>query len=142
MPYNDPEKQRAANREACRRYRAKNPEKTRQRQRRWRKANPEKARARVRRYRERNLGKDSDRSVRRRALKANAPQGDSAEAVAYAEILREGICELCGSHGPIEIDHIIPLSTGGEHGWENFAGLCQSCNSGKKDTSLLLHLLR
>lgn len=77
----------------------------------------------------------------RRALKANAPQGDSAEAATYEQILRQGICELCGVHGPLHVDHIEALSTSGEHGWENFSGLCQSCNSSKGTKPLLAHML-
>jgi len=97
----------------------------------WRAANPEKYRAHQR-----------PAASRYRGLKANAPQGDSVDAAAFAEMLRQGICELCGAHGPIHVDHIEALSTGGEHGWENFAGLCPSCNSGKHNASLLTHLLR
>jgi 5-methylcytosine-specific restriction endonuclease McrA len=78
---------------------------------------------------------------RRRAMKANAPQGDPADAATFSEILREGICELCGVKGPIHIDHIEPLSKGGEHGWENFAGLCVSCNSSKGPQLLLVSML-
>jgi 5-methylcytosine-specific restriction endonuclease McrA len=94
-----------------------------------------------REYARANADKRRNYESKRRALKANAPQGDPAEAAAYAEILREGICELCGAKGPIEIDHIDALSTGGEHGWENFAGLCKSCNSSKQDKSLLHHII-
>ena len=126
------------------------------RTRAWRKNNPERRRAGVkcwvinnitqvrmytRRWNEENASIKRAHCARRRALKASAPQGDPKEAAAFAEILREGICELCGSHGPIEIDHIVPLSTGGEHGWENFAGLCKSCNASKHAKPLLQHML-
>jgi 5-methylcytosine-specific restriction endonuclease McrA len=94
--------------------------------RRWRKENPEKERA---------------SKSRRRASRLGAIQGDPTDAAAYEQILRQGICELCGAKGPIHVDHIEALSTGGEHGWENFAGLCPSCNGSKHDKSLLLSML-
>jgi 5-methylcytosine-specific restriction endonuclease McrA len=128
-------------REAARHWSATNREKKNASAQRWRDKNPEKDRARKRVHRENNRNKYSAYEGRRRALKANAPQGNPTDAAAYYEILREGICEQCGSHGRIEIDHIEPLSKGGEHGWENFAGLCQSCNSSKGDKSMLMHML-
>lgn len=53
-------------------------------------------------------------------------------------------CQLCGIKTPItkrgtynndapELDHIIPLSKGGEHSYRNVQTLCRRCNSIKKD---------
>ena len=124
-----------------RHYHAKHRDKERAYQRQYCRDNRDAARERSRIWREKHPEMRAAAHARRRALKANAPQGDPQEAAAFAEILREGICELCGSHGPIEVDHIEALSTGGEHGSENFAGLCKSCNVSKHDKSLLTHLL-
>lgn len=131
-----------ARREYEKRWRDANPDKVREIRRQWITNNPDKYAAWLKRYRAENMAAYASRQALRRARKANAPHGDPHDAAAYSEILREGICELCGSTGPIHIDHIEALSIGGEHGWENFAGLCPSCNHSKNDEALLLHMLR
>ena len=42
-------------------------------------------------------------------------------------------CQLCGSQELLELDHIIPISKGGEDKEDNYQTLCQSCNRKKKD---------
>ncbi len=172
MPYKDPEKQRAFKRKWAREYRAKNPDKVAAINRAWdaehrmarcaaarlrrkmhgaalrelerhrRDSDIERARAKDRAKYARNPTAAKNRQRRRRAVKCGAVQGDAQEAADYESILRQRVYELCGSRGPIEVDHIEALSTGGEHGWENFAGLCRTCNARKHDASLLIHLLR
>lgn len=134
---NNPDKQRAAERQ----WTTDNRDKKREAGLRWREANRLGERLRVRQHNEDNIDQSRARRAKRRARKANAPQGSPIEAAAYEQILRSAPCELCGSKVPIHIDHIEPLSKGGEHGWENFAGLCQSCNSRKHDKPLLMHML-
>jgi 5-methylcytosine-specific restriction endonuclease McrA len=54
-------------------------------------------------------------------------------------------CRCCGAHTPWslrgsiepnapELDHIIPLSKGGEHSYANTQLLCRKCNQEKSDT--------
>ena len=49
-------------------------------------------------------------------------------------------CQLCGalaSEGAtLEIDHIVPISKGGNNDEENLQVLCRDCNSGKSDNLL------
>lgn len=40
-------------------------------------------------------------------------------------------CVLCGSTERLEIDHIVPLSKGGEHAESNVQPLCRGCNARK-----------
>jgi 5-methylcytosine-specific restriction endonuclease McrA len=40
-------------------------------------------------------------------------------------------CAACKNHGPLTVDHIVPLSRGGSDLIENIQPLCHSCNSGK-----------
>lgn len=60
---------------------------------------------------------------------------DPLTAEAWAEILREHNhrCRYCGSQTKLTVDHVIPLSKGGEHSRANVVPACQSCNSKKRD---------
>jgi len=40
-------------------------------------------------------------------------------------------CQLCGSVGPLSIDHVVPLSKGGSNSLSNLQALCCLCNSSK-----------
>lgn len=43
--------------------------------------------------------------------------------------VRDGhACVLCGSRGPLEVDHITPLLQGGAHTEANMRTLCRSCH--------------
>jgi 5-methylcytosine-specific restriction endonuclease McrA len=49
------------------------------------------------------------------------------------------ICAYCGAHPPqviLEVDHIIPVSTGGLNDIDNLITSCFACNRGKADKSL------
>lgn len=44
------------------------------------------------------------------------------------------VCQYCGSHPPsivLHVDHIVPVSAGGENVLENLITSCESCNLGK-----------
>ena len=46
---------------------------------------------------------------------------------------RDKICLRCGTDDALTIDHIEPISKGGENKLSNLQTLCKSCNSIKKD---------
>lgn len=50
-------------------------------------------------------------------------------------------CVYCGERKPLTMDHIIPVSKGGNHVKENIVPACHSCNAKKYNKSVLLQLL-
>jgi 5-methylcytosine-specific restriction endonuclease McrA len=43
-------------------------------------------------------------------------------------------CQYCGRGDlPLTVDHVIPISRGGEDTWENLVCACVSCNNRKSD---------
>jgi hypothetical protein len=46
----------------------------------------------------------------------------------------EGLCQHCGtSAGPMQYDHVIPYSMGGDNSVENIQLLCHRCNRAKSN---------
>lgn len=84
------------------------------------KANPEKART---------------RNARRRARLKDAV----TKQITPKEIKRlyQSSCFFCGSAGPVDIDHSIPLSRGGSHSIGNLLPLCDNCNSTKYNKTIM-----
>lgn len=66
--------------------------------------------------------------------------GKNDLACEFAEILRCDPCCYCGSQHE-HVDHIVPISQGGESSWDNLTSACQSCNNKKIDKPMLLFLL-
>lgn len=148
----DPEKIKAQSRA----WKAANPERTRELARQGRArhriaireqarnrakekywADPEAARAKQRAYRATKKGQSITRNanLRRRAL----PFDEMSEE--WVSILLGDPCSYCGAR-PVEIDHIEPISLGGDGGWENLCPACRTCNASKNDVRLLSYLDR
>lgn len=48
-------------------------------------------------------------------------------------------CQYCNKHFPektLTLDHVVPLSKGGGHHWENVVTACSSCNNKKGSMSV------
>lgn len=92
-----------------------NPElkaKKKERDRKWNKKNPESAR---------------ERSARRQALIADCEINDLTDQQ-IREILTTGQCANCGRIDKMHLDHIIPISRGGNNTKDNCQALCGPCN--------------
>jgi 5-methylcytosine-specific restriction endonuclease McrA len=61
-------------------------------------------------------------------------------ATRAAVMLRDAyVCQYCGEspgRANLTVDHVIPRSRGGKHGWENLVTACKRCNQ-KKGSYLL-----
>ena len=110
------------------RYRA-NPESGRESSRKWREQNPERAKevqrlANAKRRDKRRMYQ----AVREGRLKSASMAPIHADTL---EALRLSPCFACGSRERVEIDHIVPISRGGEHVDGNLMALCKRCNGSK-----------
>lgn len=56
---------------------------------------------------------------------------DVPEDIRVFVMERDGKCLCCGSKEDLSIDHVVPLSLGGDNSPENLQTLCKKCNSGK-----------
>jgi 5-methylcytosine-specific restriction endonuclease McrA len=150
MPYSDPEKRRAYQRDYIRRTAERHREQSKEAMRRWRANNPAARLARDRAYKLRHLdqvraGHKRHRqkypeqrwaiSQRRRARELGAA-GNFTTFEWRGLMVRFGHrCAYCGAQGPLQADHRIPLSRGGTHHIENILPACRSCNLRKGATS-------
>lgn len=67
--------------------------------------------------------------------------GKDREAADYVEtaVIRDP-CSYCGAPGGT-IDHIVPVTRGGDSRWDNLAAACAQCNAQKRNKSLLRFLV-
>jgi hypothetical protein len=135
-------------------WRLANPEKVKASHATWEKANPEKARTRGAKWAKENPEKrkasskassakwyrlypekDAVKSNRRRAAKyANTPISELLTSTEWLAILAEanGHCAYCGKQTEhLTLDHVIPLSKGGQHSANNVVPACGHCNDSK-----------
>jgi 5-methylcytosine-specific restriction endonuclease McrA len=122
---------REQKREYQRRYRQENPHKVAEGRRRYYEANRTKVLAYQRRYNEENPLKGQLRRATRRAQQCGAV----VIPFTVDDMLRNWEerdlygCAFCG--GPYEeIEHVMPLSRGGEHSLANIVPSCIKCNRG------------
>ena len=54
-----------------------------------------------------------------------------SEAYERADVLGDS-CLCCGTHDDLALDHVVPLSGGGDDTVYNLQTLCRSCNSRKQ----------
>jgi len=78
---------------------------------------------------------------KRRLRTANAKCTLTAAEWQYIKKLYKNRCVYCGEIKTLEMDHIIPISKGGDHTKENIVPACRSCNAKKGDRPVLLQLL-
>lgn len=143
-----------ANKDARKEYNKKwnkeNPDKAKASRDNWRSNNYDKALASSRNWRSRNL--DVAKQATKNWSRLNQDKRNAYENVRRAKMLSNGVyivsdkeitklytspCTYCGSLSDITIDHIVPISKGGNHSIGNLTSACKSCNSSKKDKLLI-----
>ena len=129
MPYANPQRAKEA---ALERY-YRNRKKRVAQMRAYYRRNPE-AWAR---WRKENPIKAALSNSRRRIAVREMNQQDRE----YFALLYKDPCSYCGGQ-MAEVDHIVPLSTGGGPDWENLTAACKSCNQSKNASSVLAFMLR
>lgn len=88
-------------------------------------------------------GKENNRlkSRRYRTLKAGLESSLSKKEIDLIILIQNGECACCGnefnSDFGYEIDHVIPVSLGGNLCFDNVQLLCRSCNARKKDQVIM-----
>lgn len=151
-------------REEGRLYFARHQEEGRARARRWRENNRERHRAYSREWYAKHPEQASEAAHRvylakravyiKRAMEYKRAHPDLARADArrrsvgrnraafdYAQTLLLDLCSYCGGPGGV-VDHIVPLSGGGENSADNLTAACVSCNSAKRSSSLIRFMLK
>lgn len=113
------------------RYAKNSPEIT-ETKKKWRQDNPEKVKEIRKRTYENNKEKSFIRAHKRRTLIGNATAEDIKELKSSY-----GFCVYCNKKVKLEIDHIKPITLGGTNDVENLVPVCRSCNSSKRNKTLL-----
>jgi 5-methylcytosine-specific restriction endonuclease McrA len=129
----DPEYMRKL-REKSAKWRAANPEKVKESARKTKAKHAEKRRAEVREWFAANPERRAAYEQNRRALKRKATGKLSPDIKGKLFSLQMGRCACCREKfkmHELHLDHIHPLSGGGEHIDKNMQLLCQPCNQSK-----------
>lgn len=76
-----------------------------------------------------------DKVIAQKRTRRSRKRGAKTYVVSAKELktLYSRPCCVCGSKINIEIDHIVPLSKGGDHSIGNLQPLCKPCNLSKSD---------
>jgi len=101
-------------------------------------AHEDEIKAKQKEYRNSEAGKLAalTRAHRHRARMLGAFVEDVDRTIVWAR--DKGICHICEKPviGLWQLDHIVPLSKGGKHCYDNVAVSHYKCNAGKKDRNL------
>ena len=126
--------------EGKRRWYAENFEKSKKSKKLYYQANREKTISDAKKWRERNPDKVKVNHTKRRALLNNSMS--TLNAHEWKEIKKSygNQCVYCGVKATT-LDHIVPISKGGDNTRDNIVPACRSCNSSKQEKSLLVFML-
>jgi len=129
-------------------YAQENPETVKATKKRYLDNNPEKRKASVRNYKLRNSETIKEKSkvyyqnnkemyffwASKRRERIRSPYKITSKEIIR---LRNRSCFYCGSKNEIHIDHVLPVSRGGQHRIGNLVPACKACNSSKGSKFLM-----
>lgn len=123
------EERRLGRLESLRRYRESHPDRVRESQRKFKAAKPLRMREIKRKWNAENPDAVRLKHHRRRARKIGRV---SRDVIQRLTALQRGRCANCRASGiRLEVDHVMPLASGGLHADENLQLLCGGCNRAK-----------
>src|SRR5262252_3904851 len=150
MPHKDPEIRRAQSRKRQALYRARHLDRARTKERRYEQEHKEELLLKRRQYKAQhreaiarsyaawakaNPDKTHARTIRRRARLLHARINDFTAT--QWQMMKKAYgysCVYCGNVSQrLTMDHLTPLSKGGNHTLHNIVPACQSCNARKHD---------
>lgn len=128
MPYADKADKKANNRK----WVLANPQKMRESRRKWKQTHWEETLASRRKWAKVHPDRNREKENRRRVRKF----GNKIEKISFGEIWDRdsGICGICHcyiANGKWELDHIVPISKGGQHIYANVQVAHPTCNRKK-----------
>ena len=66
---------------------------------------------------------------------ARSPRSIPQDVKIAVAVRDGGLCQHCGtSSGPMQYDHVVPYSMGGDNSVENIQLLCRRCNAAKSNS--------
>lgn len=125
--------------EQVQRWQAENRERSNENKKRWKKRHPEKVKAASRRLTPSSLASHAARERIRRKYKTVETDPDIRQVYELAQSGKKIHCYYCRAVtrcGHRHVDHVIPLSRGGQHVRTNLVIACISCNL-KKGTRII-----
>ena len=126
---------RQQNKEKCKQYAKKylikNKEKIHKYKKHYREENKEKINKQLAQYRKENPEKIACYRQKRRAEKKQLMNSLTYEQWGKIKERFNCKCAYCGQEKPLEREHFIPLSKGGEYTHNNIVPSCKVCNSSK-----------
>lgn len=124
-------------------YREANPEKWKEKSKKWYEKNKDRVSERSRKWAILNREKRVANEQRRRFAKVKNGQNDLTSV--QIEILKSQtpFCNYCYDFdAELTVDHVIPISKGGQNTLSNVVIACRSCNSSKSNKNLITFLMQ
>lgn len=103
---------------------------------RWRVENKDKVSLYNKEYKKNNRNKQAAYERKRRANKQGCWGNISSELWDNILEFYGNVCLCCGTREDLTQDHIVPLSKGGTHSYDNVQPLCGHCNYSKNSKTI------
>ena len=114
-------------------YYKENKEKILRNGKKYRNDNPEYMKMVIKKWAQKNSDRVNVKTNRRRAKIRLLPNSLTVEQWNEVKIYFHNECCYCGKEQPLEQEHLIPISRGGEYTLNNIIASCRSCNASKSD---------